>query len=436
MPLFGRKKKIVEPEIVEPAPTLPEGPEVDDEGLRSLRAHRDYILGLVEPLPPFGMQLLDALGLALCEQIKATSDLPRASMSADAGYAVRAADVSGASHDTPVSLAVVAGDSALDEGQAARVERHSVLPEGADTVLPLPFTDRGGQTDRGEQQVKVFEAVKPGEGVVERGSDVSDDDVLVSEGQVLDSRSAGLLAALGFDKVLARPRPRVVVVSAGTSLVEPGRRLTDADQVHDANGFMIAAAAKEAGCQVWRVGVVSNDPDVIRETISDQLIRADLIITSGGVHDGSDDVVRSVMPELGLTDFASLALRPGREQGFGVIGDDKVPMLMLPGRPISAYVSFELFVRPVIRTLMGIEPAVAPLVRAITPTVLRSPAGVTSVVPAMVSNESGVNRIELFDAGESQNLSDLARANALVVLDDDTEVVKAGESVRCILLGA
>ncbi|MGJ6980777.1 molybdopterin molybdotransferase MoeA [Aestuariimicrobium soli] len=431
MPLFGRKKKEPIVEVEPPKPTLPQGPETDEHGLRDHAAHRDYLLSLVEPLPPFGMQLLDALGLALCEEITAHSDLPRLSLATEAGYAVRSDEVAAASNDEPLEFAVVdvAPGRELPEGSVARVEANGQLPEGADAVLPLPFTDRG------EQSVKVFEPVRSGEYVVGRGSDVSDGDVLVREGQLLDARSAGLLAALGFDKVLARPRPRVVVLSVGGSLVEPGRRLTSDDQVHDANGYMIAAAAKEAGCQVWRVGVVSNDPAEIRETISDQLIRADLIISTGGVADGSDDLVREVLPELGLTDFARVALRPGGDQGFGLIGDDKVPMLMLPARPLGAFVSFELFARPLIRALMGVEPAVQPLVRAITPTVLRSPAGVTTVLPARVRDETGVHRVEVIGGGESQRLSDLATANALVVLDAETEVVTAGGSVRCVLLG-
>ncbi|WP_026377755.1 gephyrin-like molybdotransferase Glp [Aestuariimicrobium kwangyangense] len=429
MPLFGRKKKEPIVEVEPPKPTLPQGPQVDQHGLRAFVAHRDYLLSLVEPLPPFGMQLLDALGLALCEEITAHSDLPRAALATEAGYAVRADDVAAASNDEPITLAVADAAGELSQGAAVRVDAHTALPDGADAVLPLPFTDRG------DREVKVFESVRAGEYVRQRGEDVTDGDVLAREGQVLDERTAGLLAALGFDKVLARPRPRVVVVSVGDSLVEPGRRLSHPTQVHDANGFMIAAAAKRAGCQVWRVGVVSNDPEVIRETISDQLIRADLIISTGGVADGSDDLVRAVMPELGLTDFAELALRPGRQQGFGLIGDDKVPMLMLPARPLSAFVSFELFARPIVRTLMGADPAVQPMVRAITPTVLRSPAGVTTVVPAVVRDETGVHRVEVFAGGDSQNLSDLARANALVVIGADTEVVTAGSSVRCVLLG-
>lgn len=430
MPLFGRKKKepIVEVEL--PKPTLPPGPDTDAHGLRDLFAHRDYVLSLVEPLPPFGMQLLDALGLAICEEITAHSDLPRFSLATESGYAVRADEVASASNDEPVEVGVVEAPSGeeLPEQKAARVKADGRLPEGADAVLPLPFTDRG------ETDVKVFESVRSGEYVVPRGSDVRDGELLVREGQVLDARAAGLLAALGFDKVLARPRPRVVVVSVGGELVEPGRRLTSDDQVHDANGFMIAAAAKAAGCQVWRVGVVSHDPEEIRETISDQLIRADLIISTGGVAGDSDNLVRSVMPELGMTDFAQLSLRPGGEQGFGLIGDDKVPMLMLPGRPLSAFVSFELIARPMIRTLMGMEPAVQPLVRAITSTVLRSPAGVTTLHPAFVRDETGVHRVEVFAGGDAQKLSDLTKANALVVLDADTEVVTAGGSVRCILL--
>lgn len=426
MALFGRKKKTeVETPVEEPL-RLPEGPPVDDRGLRSLDDHRNYLLGLVEELPPFGMQLLDAQGLAICEDIKAYGDLPRTALATIAGYAVRADDVAGSSQDEPVQLTVTGADD-LGEQTAARVAPSQRLPEGADAVLPMEFTDRG------EESVRVSEPVAPGENLRAQGSDVSDGQVLIREGQVLDDRSSGLLAALGIDKVLARPRPRVVVISAGEALVEPGRRLTDAQQVHDANAYMIAAAAKAEGCQVWRVGVVGNDRDEIRDTISDQLIRADLIISTGGVSEADGELIREVMPELGLTDFADVAMHPGRRQGFGLIGEDRVPMVMLPAHPLSAYLSYHAFVRPVIRKLMGVHPHITAPVRAFGTTVLRSPAGFTSLLPARVERDSGRNVVLVDADAENRQLSALAECNGVAVLGPDVEMVRAGEPVQCWL---
>ena len=162
-----------------------------------------------------------------------------------------------------------------------------------------------------------------------------------------------MLAGIGLAKVLVRPRPRVVVISTGSELVEPGQALSNEQQIFDSNSYLLAAAAKAAGAQVFHVGQVGDDAKLLKETISDALIRADLILTSGGISQGDYDIVKAVMPELGECDFVQVAMQPGKPQGFGLIGDDRIPMIMVPGNPVSSFVSFEAFVRPVIRKLMG-----------------------------------------------------------------------------------
>ena len=436
MALLRRKKKTApEPEVVEPAPTLPEAPAADTAGLRPMHAHRDYLLGLVEPLPPFGMNLLDAWDLALCEDIASEVDLPGFDNSQMDGYAVRAADVVGASQGEPLVLAVAgsvaAGDDGrepLPQGQAIKIMTGAPIPEGADAVVPFEFTDRGSE------QVKVYEPVVAGEYVRRRGSDVTEGTMLMHRGQRMDARTIGLLAGAGIDKVLARPRPRVVVVSTGAELVEPGRRLQRPGQIHDANGYMIAAAAKAEGCQVWRVQVASDDPEQVREQITDQLIRADLVITSGGVSQGEFDVVKQVMPSLGLCDFAEVAMQPGKPQGFALVGEGKVPMVMLPGNPVSSYVSFQAFVRPLLRKLMGIEPVNHEPVRCIAGSVMRSTKGKLQFGRGLVRDDNGRRLVELVGGHSSHLTGDLAACNALVLLDEDVEVVNAGEPVMVWML--
>lgn len=435
MALFGRKKKTVDDAPAPEAPRLPDGPAVDGAGLRSVADHLDYLLGLVEPLPPFGHNLLDAWGLALCEDVRSEVDLPPFDACQMDGYAVRAADVRGASQGEPLVLSlagtVVAGQgesAGVEQGQAVRISTGAPLPAGADAVVPLEFTDRG------EQQVKVFESVSAGEYVRARASELVDGSHLVGRGEVLDARTIGLLAAAGIDTVLARPRPRVVVVSIGAELVEPGRALQGHGQIHDANGFMLAAAAKAEGCQVWRVQVPSTDPSVVREAITDQLIRADLIITTGGVSQAGTDVVKQVMPQLGLCDFAEVAMEPGRSQGFGLIGDDRIPMLMLPGNPVGAYVGFQVFVRPVIRRLMGITPVEHQPVRCVAGSVMRSARGRLQFGRALVDDQAGRRTVRLLGAGTSHPMSDLAACNALVLLPEDVDVVEAGDAVQCWIL--
>lgn len=431
MRLFGRKKQIDDPVAEEPAPQLPAGPEVGADGLRSMTDHRNYLLGLVEPLPPFGMQLLDALDLAICEEISAPRPLPVATTAAVAGFALRAADVAGASHDEPVTLEVVdaARVDALQEGCAVPIDEHQLVPEGADAVAPIAFVD-----DPEATRLRVVESVRPGEHVTQAGTDVEDGQVLVRHGDVLDARVVGLLAASGIDKVLARPRPRIVVISTGKGLVEPGRPLPDHQHSHDANGYMLAALAKSEGCQVWRLGVVSEDLEEVRETISDQLIRADLIISVGGFREGDGDLLSQVIPELGPTDFAEVAMSPGRQQGFALIGEDRVPLVMLPGDPVGAYASYHAFVAPLIRKLMGSEPLVRPSVRALTRSVIRSRRGVFEVVPAVVRTEHQTTFVEVAPGRDPGRVSLLAASNALLLLDETTEVVQAGAAVQCWVL--
>ena len=148
------------------------------------------------------------------------------------------------------------------------------------------------------------------------------------------------------------------MISTGTELVEPGDALERDEQIFDSNSYLLAAAVRGAGAQVFRVGQVGDDGELLKRVVLEQLLRADLILTSGGISQGDYDVVKAVMPEIGVCDFASVAMQPGKPQGFGLIGADQVPMIMLPGNPVSSFVSFEVFVRPVIRKLMGAQPYV------------------------------------------------------------------------------
>lgn len=429
MRLFGRKKPVVEPVIEAPRPTLPAGPAVGEDGLRSLADHRNYLLSLVEPLAPFGMQLLDAHGLAICEEITAPAPLPRASTAAADGYAVRASDFEG---EEPPMLGVIdAVEGALPEASGVWVEEHQVLPDGADTVVVESMLDAVDDT---RERRELTRRVQVGTHVRAAGSDVADGQVLVAHGSVLDARLLGLLAGAGIDKVLARPRPRIVVISTGRGLVEPGRTLPSHRHVHDANGYMLAAAAKAEGCQVWRIGVVSDDLDEVRETISDQLIRADLVISTGGFREEDGDLLGEVVPSLGAADFAEVNVNPGRHQGFALIGEDKVPMVMLPGDPFGAYVSYHAFVQPIIRKLVGAEPIVRAPVRAITRSVIRSRPGVYEFARATLANDRGTRSVELSPRREQANLADLAEVNALVLLDESTEVVQAGQQVQVLEL--
>ncbi len=437
MSLFGRKKQPEAPASVAPvwAP-LPEPPEVDDRGLRSMADHRDYLLSCVEELPPFGQHILGALDLAICEDIVSTIDMPRFDNSAMDGYAVRAEDVAGASEASPVSLPVVgevaAGQAAphrLSPGTAIKIMTGAPVPANADAIVPYESTDRGA-TD-----VRIVAPSVEGQHIRRVGEDIRTGDQLFTAGDQLGARDIGVLAGLGRDKVLVRPRPRVVVIATGSELVDPGLELSRGEQIYDSNSFMLAAAAQAAGAQVFRVGHVGDDPTEVKELIADQLVRADLILTTGGVSQGDYDIVKAVMPEMGACDFSPVAMQPGKPQGFGLIGEDRTPMIMLPGNPVSAFVSFEAFVRPVIRKLMGSSPYVRRQVRCRAGQDIRSLPGRMQLARGIVTEAADGSREVVLAGGHGSHLlGDLARSNALLLLTPETDQVGVGDPVEVWLL--
>ncbi len=437
MPLFGRKKPPEPAFARSPWEPLPPPPEPDAEGMRSVADHRAYLLACIEELPPFGQHILDAVDLAICEDISSAVNLPGFDNSAMDGYAVRAQDVAPATSARPVRLPVVgevpAGRPAphkLSPGTAMKIMTGAPVPGGADAIVPYEATDRGAD------EVLISTPSEPGQHIRRVGEDVEAGTVVLHEGDQLGPRSIGLLAGIGRDKVLVRPRPRVVVIATGSELVHPGLPLPRPEMIYDSNSFLLAAAARAAGAQVFRVGLVSDDPAEVKQLINDQLIRADLILTTGGVSQGDYDVVKAVLPELGAVDFASVAMQPGKPQGFGLIGDDRIPMLTLPGNPVSSFVSFEAFVRPVLRKLMGIRPYERTAVRCLATHAMNSIAGRLQLARGLVTvTEGGGWQVELVGGHGSHLLNDLAKANALVVLPEDVDFVAAGDDVDVWLLG-
>jgi molybdopterin molybdotransferase len=384
---------------------------------------------------PFGQHVLDALGLSICEDVVSAIDLPRFDNSAMDGYAVRAADVQYATDVRPVRLPVVgevpaggAPPHRLSPGTVMKIMTGAPVPADADAIVPYEATDRGSA------DVTVTVPSAPGQHIRRRGEDVAVGDLILEAGSRVGVRDVGLLAAVGVDKVMVRPRPRVVVISTGSELVDPGLALNP-EQIYDSNSYLLAAAAKDAGAQVFRVGHVGDDPVALKQLVYDQLVRADLILTTGGVSQGDYDIVKAVLPELGATDFSSVAMQPGKPQGFGLIGEDRTPIVMLPGNPVSAFVSFEAFVRPVIRKLMGVTPYVRPSVRCTAAHAMSSIPGRTQLARGIVTaDETGARSVELVGGHGSHLLGDLSKADALVVLPAETEFVAAGTELEVWLL--
>lgn len=426
MALFGRKKPAPIVEVQEEEePTLPPAPPLDAAGLRNATDHLDYLMSLVEPLRPFGMSLLEAWDQVMCEDINSMINVPPNSTSKIEGYAVRATDLLDEEGNLAESLELVEEVAErLEPGTAVAVHVASVLPRGATAVLPTSFATLQ------DGRLRLIDRVAEGEYLRAAGEHLAIGDRLLSEGDVLTDRKIGVLAGAGIDKVLVRPRPRVVILSSGDELVEPGDTVQHGEDT-DSNSYLVAAAARAAGATVFRVPAHSNDLDYLKQVISDQLIRADLLISTTGGRREDYEAVQSALSELGLVDSVEVAMTPGRTQTFGLIGEEKVPMVMLPGNPVSAYVSFHAFVWPLIRRLSGADPH-RRMVRAIATKPLRSVRGQVHLLRGEVKANRSIRSVERIQ--DPHALSELARSNALIIMDEDTELVKAGDAIMCWLL--
>ncbi|WP_175410736.1 gephyrin-like molybdotransferase Glp [Streptomyces sp. TRM64462] len=431
----------------------------------SVDEHLDDVLASIRPLDPIELQLPDAQGCVLVDDVTVPVALPPFDNSSMDGYAVRVADVAGASEEFPAVLTVV-GDVAagsgeppeVGPGQAARIMTGAPLPPGAEAVVPVEWTDGGsgggaattmrpaGAAPEGASgEVRVHRPAEARAHVRARGSDVQAGDLALAAGTVLGPPQIGLLAAIGRGTVRVRPRPRVVVLSTGSELVQPGEVLGPG-QIYDSNSYALAAAARDAGALAYRVGAVTDDADSLRATIEDQLVRADLMVTTGGVSVGAYDVVKEALSASaendgagggggGGVEFRKLAMQPGKPQGFGTIGPDHTPLLALPGNPVSSYVSFELFVRPAIRTLMGLRDVHRPRARAVLSAdkPLSSPADKRQFLRGTYDAEAGT--VTPVGGAGSHLIAALAHADALLVVPEDTTRVEPGSELEVVLIG-
>lgn len=407
--------------------------------MRSVQDQLAAVLAGIGPIAPLDVVLADAVGCILAVDVRAPRDLPVSALAARDGYAVSSLDTARASSGLPLHLPVVhdvvAGAAAglrLAGGQAVRIASGGPMPRGADAVVPLE------ETDRGAARVLIPRPTVSGENVLRRGGDARDGDVVLEAGIRLGARQLALAAALGWGRLVVHPKPRVVVLSIGDELADPGAPMRDG-VVHDANGPALASAVEDAGASAIRVRVVGDDRAALRETIEDQLVRADLLLTSGGLSELANDTVPDVLGPLGSVRFDHVAMAPGHRQGFGRIGslsvDRGVPIFALPGHPVAAYISFEVFVRPALRAIAGRPELFRPSVAALATSSWRSPGGLRQFVPATLvgSPDEGYHVTPVGDPDEL-SLGALARANALAVVPEPDAAVHAGDRVYCLVL--
>ncbi|MFN2561217.1 MAG: gephyrin-like molybdotransferase Glp [Jatrophihabitans sp.] len=406
----------------------------DDDRLRTVDEHLSVVLDAIGSIDPIELTLLDAQGLLLAENISADFPLPSFDNSAMDGYAVRAIDTRDATSADPVRLQVV-GDvaagaksrSGMGPGLAMRIMTGAPIPAGADAVIPLE------DTDRGLARVAINRPARTGECVRRTGEDLAAGAPALAAGAALGPQQLALLAAIGRDRVTVRPRPRVIILSTGSELIEVGHRPAFGEVI-DSNSYMIAAAAKDAGADARRIGIVADDHAKLLDTLENQLLRADVLLTTGGVSMGAFDVVKEALSDLGTVEFTKVAMQPGKPQGFGHLGN-KVPIFCLPGNPVSSLVSFEAFVRPAIRKMLGKRSLQRATVQAVALEGARSPHGVRQYRRGVLHREAGGGYGVSFVGGAGSHLiASLALSNCLVVVpEEDTEVV-AGSQVTVMPL--
>jgi molybdopterin molybdotransferase len=417
--------------------TLPE--------LMSLEDARARMLEGLEALPAEVVALGDAAGRVLAEALTSRHTLPPWDNSAMDGFAVVAADTTGAARAAPVRLDVVGeaaagrlADVAVASGTSVRILTGAPLPQGADAVVPVESTDaRMGVADL-PRQVNVFAPASVGAHIRRAGSDLRSGAPLLAAGTELSPAALAVCAAGGHAQVNVHRRPRVALLATGDELVAPGEPLGQA-QIPDSNTFGLAAQARELGAEVRVLGIARDDMDDVLDHLRRGLAWADVIVASGGVSVGAHDVVKDAFAEIGRIDLWRIAVQPGRPLAFGrapqTWREGEALLFGLPGNPVSSLVTFELFVRPVLRRLSGYEDVIGrQIVRAtLDQSVTKAPKRRAFLRVSLSENADGTGwRASLAGGQDSHVLSALAAADGLAIIGEESDAVPAGSEVEVI----
>ena len=413
---------------------------------------------------PVRIGISNALGLMCAEQVQANQPLPGFPQAAIDGYAVRAVDIGGerglrvrrhkdqeeqsaegeedadspqpeVERSLPVVGEVPAGSKQplrLQPKQAVRVYTGAPLPTLADAVLPLEWTDRG------RKRVTAHRPVRSGDFVRRVGDDIQPGDVAVSSGTVLGPAQIGLLAAVGRSKVLVYPRPRITIISFGRELVDLDQEPA-LGQVFDVNSYSLAAAAREAGAEVHRVGIAEGEPRRIREALEKHIARSEVLVISGAVGGAGAEAIREILDDLGDVDTSRVAMHPGSVQGFGLVGEERIPTFLLPSNPVSALVVFEVYIRPLIRLALGKRNAHRRVVRARALNHIDSRPGRRGFIRARLMRDAEtadylVEGLGGVAGAPAHLLAGLSEANAMIRVPEEVTEIRPGDVVDVLFL--
>jgi molybdenum cofactor synthesis domain-containing protein len=395
----------------------------------SLEEARSFVLGLASRLDPVEVALADALGLVTAAEVRSPEAVPPFANTAVDGYAVRASDTAGA----PVELRVVgmlpagaAPTQPVGEGEAIRIMTGAPIPPGADAVAMVEDTTTAGEV------VRVGVRLHVGAGVRPVGDDVQPGDLVVAAGVELTPGHLGVLASVGVDRLLVHPRPRVGVLSTGDELVEGGGALRPG-QIREANRPALLGLLRRSGFEAVDLGIVADEEEAVAKALRDGVARCDLVLTSGGVSMGDLDFVKVVLDRIGTMRWLQIAIKPAKPLAAGIV--DGVPVIGLPGNPVSSMVSFELFARPLLRLMAGCAAVDRPSVLAVAPAGVRRGRDGKTHFNRVIAEMADDGRWTIRSAGGqgSHQLTAMAAANALAVVPDG-DGVEPGGQVRTILL--
>ncbi|NUS73292.1 MAG: molybdopterin molybdotransferase MoeA [Corynebacteriales bacterium] len=380
------------------------------------------VLGEVSPLKPLQLSLLDALGSVLAEDVRISAPLPSFDTALTDGYAVAAASVANA----PISLRVVGDINAetwrpqrLPAGVCLSISAGAPVPAGADAIVPRGWTDGGVAT------VQIGRSVKPGHGMLHAGAVIKKGAMVGRRGQEVTSGLVGMLAQAGMKQVQARPRPRVIVLGVGAEYVDPGAP-SSPGKVVDAASYVICGASRIAGAQAFRLGAIGDDPERVRSMISDNAMRADLLVATGDLR-----LLTQVFAEMRPV---RLAVEPGGPIGWGRLGEDQTPLLCLSGDAGTASIWFELLVRPLLRRFRGSDQVFRRSVKATLAEPLTSAEGAREFRPGILTERRGGGHVVRALPGGVALLSSLSIANGIIVLSDQVGNVPAGASLDVMVL--
>jgi len=394
--------------------------------MTTVAEHRAALTDLLGTVEPIDLALGDALGAVTEDDVTAPHPYPSTPQAAADGYAIASND---ALHPVtlPVAFDVDSRDRTprvLVRGTAVRIASGAPMPRGADAVAA--FADTNGGVD----SVTLSRSILRGENVRRTGFDAMEGEVIVPAGRRIGPRELGLIAALGRPRVRVRPVPRVVVVAIGSELVDAN---ATTDGVPEANTHMLSALVQDAGARAYRVGSIPDDPAAIAAALEDQVVRADVIITTGGLSAGGSDALVEVLRTIGTGELVDLALAPRSRHGIGRIAEGDTPVIALPGHPASALIAFEAYARPALRAMAGFAEVRRVTIRAELSKEWPSTGSVTEAVPVTLDlGDDGVVRATpIGDGRGGVSLGALAKSDGIAWVGADVTTARAGDEVRC-----